>query len=50
MTGVQTCALPIYLKHTYSVKRKGGEAYINSLQLMVKLTLFRGLMDPLNSS
>jgi hypothetical protein len=38
------------LRYAYGVKRKDGKAYTNLLQLIVKLVLFRCLIDPVNSS
>ena len=38
------------LRYVYGVKRKNGEAYINLLQLIVKLVLFRYLIDLTNFS
>src|ERR1700754_3736031 len=37
------------LRYAYGVKREDGQAHTSSLQLMVKLALFRCHMDPLNS-
>ena len=38
------------MRYTYGMKRKDGKAYTNLLQLIVKLALFRYLMDLVNSN
>ena len=43
--------LPLQFKvHMWRKKKKDSKAYINLLQLIVKLILFKYLTDPLNSS